>query len=228
MRTATTTIYKINELSNAARDRAYNAWLEHTAEHFWLADAKATIKAFEERFGIEIRDWEYSTYDYSFDLDLSGLESVLHLSGNRARSWLWNNHGDILLTGRYRTKFHGTKRAYSKFWFDRVYDGTCPLTGVCFDCDALDPLAYFAFGVKWDAEQKKRVPGNRDLAIDNATTIESLIRASVDSLFKALRDDCAYEQSMEYFTEMCDTNEWEFTADGRLWTASEAEMEVAA
>lgn len=218
MRKTEIDIYTLSELSEEARERAHRDWIGECREYAWLQEARGTVEAFEKEFGVRFKDWQFSALDYSFTLDADGIDdAVLALKGNRARAWFWNNHGDILLTGRYYSMHHGTKHTHSKFFFDRVYDGTCPLTGYCMDCSALDPIAHFCFGVKWDEEGKRRVPSSRRLSDDDCSTVESLLRESAHSLFEALRADCEYQDSMEAFMEECEANGYEFTQDGKMW-----------
>ena len=217
------TLYSFDELSQEAKEKAHAEWVKGQCPYCYEREARNTIKAFEREFGVKVPRWEYSSYSYDFHLDTSMIDDdVLALKGNRARAWFWNNHGDVLLTGRYYSKFHGTKHAHSKFFFDRVYDGTCPWTGYCLDGSALDPIAEFCFGVRWDEKEKKRVPSSRRIAVDNSNTVESLLRDSLHSLFRALRDDCAYQESMEAFKDACEANEYEFTEDGDMWFQKES------
>ena len=233
MRTAEVKIYSFDELSDEAKERAHANWLNEGHEHFWAGEARDTIKAFESEFGVTIRNWRYDSSGYGYDIRFDGIsDEVLELSGNRARAWIWNNHGNVLLspTVRYFTKIDGTRieavgansvRYRSKVFYTRVYDGTCPLTGVCFDCDALDPIAYFAFGVEWSEKDRKRVASSRRLSHDNNTTIEDLIRECVDSLFQSLQNDCEAQETMEYFADHCAANNYEFDEDGERWTGKE-------
>ena len=218
MKEITIKLYTFDELSDEAKKRAHNTFL--STGDYWGAsdDATATIKKVEELFGIKLSDWEngsscprYPTVTFQ---DSRWYNDALDLKGNRARAYLWNNFGKVLLTGRYYSKWHGTKYAHSRLFFDRVYDGTCPLTGVCFDCDALDPMAYFCFGVVWNGE--KRVPSGRSLRADNAVTVKSVIQDCVYSMFKAFNADCEASESMDYFAELCEGNGWTFEEDGTM------------
>ena len=221
MRTAKVKIYSFEELSDEAKKRAHANWLNEGHEHFWAGEARETIRAFESEFGVAIRNWHYDSSGYGYDIDFGDIsDEVLDLSGNRARAWIWNNHGDILLEPSV-IYLRDSVRRRSKVFFNRVYDGTCPFTGVCFDCDALDPIAYFAFGVEWSEKEKRRVASSRRLAADDATTIRDLIDACVDSLFKSLRKDCEAQETIEYFAEHCAANNYEFDEDGELWTGKE-------
>ena len=222
MREITIKLYTFDELSDEAKKRAHETFL--STGDYWGAsgDATATIKKVEELFGIKLSDWEIGSYcphypTVTFE-NSRWCNDALDLKGNRARAYLWNNFGKVLLTGRYYSKWHGTKYEHSRFFFDRVYDGTCPLTGVCFDCDALDPMAYFCFGVVWNGE--KRVPSGRSLRADNEVTVKSVIQDCVYSLFKALNADCEASESMDYFAELCEVNGWTFEEDGTVRNAA--------
>ena len=222
MKETTIKLYTFDELSDEAKKRAHETFL--SAGDYWGAssDAMATIKKVEDFFCIKISDWEIGSYNpryptVTFD-DSRWYNDALDLKGNRARAYLWSNFGKVLLTGRYYSKWRGTKYAHSRLFFDRVYDGTCPLTGVCFDCDALDPLAYFCFGVAWNGE--KRVPSSRSLRADNAVTVKSVIQDCVYSMFKAFNEDCEASESMDYFAELCEVNGWTFEEDGTMRNAA--------
>ena len=222
MKEITIKLYTFDELSDEAKKRAHNTFL--SKGDYWGAsgDATTTIKKVEELFGIELFDWEIGSYNPHYPtVTFQGdrwHDDALDLKGNRARAYLWNNFGKVLLTGRYYSKWRGTKYAHSRLFFDRVYDGTCPLTGVCFDCDALDPLAYFCFGVVWNGE--KRVPSGRSLRADNAVTVKSVIQDCVYSMFKAFNEDCEASESMDYFAELCEVNGWTFEEDGTMRNAA--------
>lgn len=215
MKTVQLTLYSIDELSDGAKEYARSEWNKNTT-HNWDRDVRDIIKELEYEFDLEVKDWRYSTYDHEFNLDLSGIEDdVLNLKGNRARAWFWNNHGSVLLAPR-KVLCSKARWYRSKVFSDRVYDGTCPFTGVCFDCNALDPLAYFCFGVRWDEELKKRVPIRPTKREDDRNTVRSVLRACVDSLLLAAQKDWEYQCSMEAFVETCRANDYTFTESGRM------------
>ena len=240
MRTAEIAVYPFDELSDEAKKRALAKWRE-TEDHHWGGEVRNTIEAFEKEFGVNVRDWEYSSYNHRFTLDLSRIDDdVLALRGNRARAWFWNNHAHVLLTPErhYWThdrdgKLFGAvapdSRLYqSKVFYTRCYDGTCPLTGVCFDNDALDPLACFCFGVFWDAEQKKwRQSAARTVAADGCNTVRGVLRDCVESLLQAAENDWRDQGSEEYFKDFCEANGWEFEEDGTRWLRKEAAARTA-
>lgn len=236
MRTARIKVYAFSELSEEAKERAHRAWREEESRSYpWIGEVRDTVAAFEREFGVDVADWEFSSYDYDFTLDTSSIDdSVLGLRGNRARAWFWNHHGRCLMSPRTRYFVHdrdgkrieavglNSVKFTSKVDYTRAYDGTCPWTGWFMDCDALDPIAHFCFGVEWDEREKRRVPSSRRIAVDDSNTVESLLHDSMHSLFRALRDDCRYQESMDAFAEACDANDYEFTEDGRMWLGTEA------
>ena len=213
-------VYSFDELSEDAKEKAH-------AEHlcgsvwFWADEAEHTMKDVEKLFHIKLRNWNIDTYrpeypDVHFCDYFWEQEERKELSGNRARAFLWNNFGHVLLSPRIRYGFDIKNKRKSRVFFDRVYDGTCPLTGMCFDCDALDPLACFCFGVEWDENAKKRVRSSRLLKSEKYVTVEGIIRDCVHSMFKAFIDDVKYHESRECFEEDCKANEWTFLENGTM------------
>lgn len=235
MKTVAVKTFSLDELSDEAKERALEDW-NRDDPYRWDREFRDTLKAFENEFGIEIVRWRYSPHGYDFTLRTDDVDSdILELKGNRARAWFWNNHGAVLLEPRktwwYRDRGTGKWRKgllcgsgepnpvrKSKVFFDRVYDGTCPWTGYCLDCSALDPIAYFCFGVEWNEELKRHVPIRPTKAQDDANTVESLLRDCVHSLFRYVRDDWAEQQTMEAFKDTCEANDYRFTYDGKMWS----------
>lgn len=63
MRTETITIYSYSELSEEAKERAYDEWMPYYA---FEADNRRTLEAFCDAFGIEVYGYEYDSYCHSF------------------------------------------------------------------------------------------------------------------------------------------------------------------
>lgn len=231
MRTAKINICSYDELSERAKEYALSKWNEHN-EYPWKKEVRDVIDAFEEGFNVSICDWNYDAWDYNFHLDTGNIDdNVLALRGNRARSWFWNNHGDVILSPRshYWTRCDGkwikavsanSRKYVSKCFFDRVYDGTCPFTGYYLDCEILDPVAYFCFGTRWDEDLKKRVPVRHTILSDNSNTVGSILEDCCNSFFKAVMEDVRYNQSEEAFSEACKANGYCFTEDGKMFSGS--------
>lgn len=235
MKEITIRLYDYDELSEEAKRKAHEDWLSHEHEHFWGGEVRDTLEKLEEEFGIEVSRWSYDacSHDCGTIRFKNWNDDQLALAGERARAFLWNNFGHLVMqprrkcyaiNGDGRVDCSGTvycsgdwknRWRESKVFFDRTYDGTCPLTGVCFDNDALDPLAYFCFGVMWSEDEKKRVMVPHDERWRwKSKTVEEVIRECVDALFESAQKDFECQESEEHFAEICRDNGWTFEADG--------------
>lgn len=111
--TITRNIYKFDELSKETRLKIVESW-RHNAEFIWASDWLASLAGFCERFPIEAKDWQISTYYPS------------HVTGEYSGDHDSNVTGERLLD---RVKSCGA-----------MLDGNCPFTGYCGDENLLDPL----------------------------------------------------------------------------------------
>ena len=235
MKEITIRLYDYDELSPKAKKRALEEWRSANIEHFYGREAEDTLKKLQKELGIEVTRWSYSRYDHD-----SGIirfirynDDQLALAGRRAQAFLWNNFAHLIMQPRKqwyakhrdgRVDLSGSlycggewENMYrkSKVFFDRTYDGTCPLTGVNFDNDALDPLVYFCFGVEWDEKAKKRVmiPQSKR-ARWAATTVEDVLRDCVDSLLWSAQEDWSSQFTEEFFADHASANEFMFDENG--------------
>jgi len=239
MRTVTDTynVYTFDELSEEAKQKAHEDYLRDHDYWFWGSEATDTMKEVEKLFQIRLGDWCIDTYRPEYPSvrfldnfgDLWEQDERRELKGNRARAFLWNNFGHVLTSPRTKYFCHDKngKRfeavgancvsIKSNVFTTRVYDGTCPLTGVYFDCCALDPLAYFCFGVEWnEKEQRRTMTTDRTIRHDDRTTVEDVIKDCVRSMFKSFVDDMEDAESRERFAENCEANNWEFLENGEM------------
>jgi hypothetical protein len=130
MREKTIKIYQFEELSEKAKDRAVEWWLDG-ADYPRESENTATVKAFERLAPVRINNWQYGncspSVDYTLDiwgyLRYSGIDAILEMSGVRLFKWLWAN---------WKTLCEAAERFED-----------CPLTGYYLDCDILEPLASF-------------------------------------------------------------------------------------
>lgn len=234
MKEITIRLYSYDELPDEVRDRVYRRYLE-TYEYCWSGDVRNTMRKLEEELGIEVTKWSYDSCSY----DVGTIrfkhynDDQLALSGVRAQAFLWNNFAHLVMQpkGRWYSRhvdgrldlsgcihcgpgWDNLKRK-SKVFFDRTYDGTCPLTGVCFDNDALDPLCNFCFGVKWDEKAERRVMIPQSMRMRwSATTVEDVLRDCVNALLATAQADCRYYESEEYFAGRCREDGSMFEKDG--------------
>ena len=191
--TRTYTLYRITELSEEAKEKAYNQWLCNGYFYGWTHENRQTFDAFCERFGIVCRNWRYDACNYSYDYHSRQEDCIDGLSGWRLMAYLMNNHWNDLYMPKYFWK--GTKGRKSRIFVDIC----CPLTGYYIDDCILDPIYKFL----------KSPTGN--------VTFDNLMNKCLDSFFRACRDDMESTQTLEYFTEESNANGWEYLSDGKLF-----------
>lgn len=235
MKEITIRLYDYDELSSRAKKRALDEWRSADIEHFCGREVYDTLEKLQKELGISVPLWEYTRlyYDSGVIRFTHYTDDQLNLAGRRAQAFLWNNFAHLIMQPRKQWyskhrdgqvdlsgSFHcddGWKNMYrkSKVFFDRTYDGSCPLTGVSFDNDALDPLVYFCFGVEWDEKEKKRVmiPQFRRTKW-MTTTVEDVLRDCVDSLLRSARDDWNSQFTEEFFADYASVNEFMFDESG--------------
>lgn len=131
MRTETLTLYKFDELSECAKDRARERGRQMIAEDpAWCAESLESINAFCEFFGVKLKTWEVGAYSpFSFSTDAENR----HFRGRRLRDFdrnhmptgycldnnLWATfHDEFKKTGDAKTAFNEALHAGFKAWRD--------------------------------------------------------------------------------------------------------------
>ena len=202
MRQYTTTVYRFEELTEAAQRRA---WENNT---FDLSEDpgdeyRATLAAFEDIFDIKVYRWSVNDWSYDYNFITAGRATECpEGDALRLARYIWNNYADAFTKGKYYGKliWSGNERRhvkrYSRATFER---DNCPLTGVCYDYTILEHV-------------------NKCLEYKEFfDTFDDLIDACLCQFFRAWRDEIEYCNSFEYFAETAAANEWEFTASGDFW-----------
>ena len=202
MRSETINIYKFSELSEKAQRRAWETGPDFSGDH--NAEFRATLAAFENIFDISVYRWNVSDYDYNFAYVTAG-DATAAPENNplRLARYIWNNYAGYITKGKYYStqgrwingKYH-YKYRYSNATFEM---DNCPLTGVCFDLDILQPVL--------DCLHYKRF----------FDSYEELIDACLNGFFQTWQAEIEYLSSLDYFAEMCEINEYEFTETGEMW-----------
>ena len=59
-------VYKVDELSDKAKENAYWKWLK--GFEYDASDNRATLKAFEEIFKVKVSRWNYDACTYNFQI----------------------------------------------------------------------------------------------------------------------------------------------------------------
>lgn len=207
MRTVRTKVYKFNELSEQAKQKAIDTFRSNDNEVNFYAEeicdsAKKVIKLFNLRTGNEYSDIRTSHID----------DNILQLSGVRLYKYIINNYYSDLFTPAYiktiykewhcklficklKTGRDGNK--YTQVYSKTKKDNSCVLTGVCYDMDILEPIYKFL---------EKPSKG---------ITFEDLMNEIGNAINKTYSDNDDWVNSDEFITETIEANEYEYTQDGR-------------
>lgn len=221
-------VYEYGELSEDAKKQALsNLWRqEYEAGNPWIDEWSRTLHELENLFDIAVDFDSYNRHSISWrkwDCKEFG-DEILGLRGPRAMAYLWNNYRRDISPGKYYGKsvpnendkehpvgLRHVKR-YSKCTSESY---NCPLTGVCYDNDALDPIWCFLDGK--DVEKKnKTIRDTFKYRFEN-WTVKDLIEDCVDSLCEAWENEEEYRLSDEGLEETIRGNKWEFCEDGTLY-----------
>ena len=188
MQTIELSIYKFDELSAEAQERAIERWrVSDDMGHAWAGEVKDTLDAFVAFIGgITVKSWQYDQttgfVDFGFDdTNLAELEGV------RLWKWITNNLDGI--------KGNGVMKEYEIL---KQYDH-CPLTGVCFDVDILKPLHDFM------------------ARPDKGTTFEELLGECFGKWVNTCVADYDAQSSDEYIKDIIQANEYDFEEDGERY-----------
>ena len=205
MKTISINIYAFNELSEKAQRKAWEkSSFDFSEDH--ADEYRATLKAFENIFDIKVCRYDVGSmvFNPSFDYITAGA-ALDAPTGDplRLARFIWNNYADDILKGKYYStrgeyingKYH-YKHRYSKI--QKEMDN-CPLTGVCYDMDILQPVI--------DCLHYKRFFNSYD----------ELIHACLSEFFRAWDAEIEYSNSFEYFADTAECNEWYFTENGEFY-----------
>jgi hypothetical protein len=207
MRTIRIKLYKFNELSESAKQKAINDWRNKNDYDSSFEEIEVSVKAVIKLFNLKTgRTWD--------DIRTSHIDdSILELKGVRLYKYLMNNYYNDLFTPKYlgyknrkitgRQFIFEVRKDYKGNDYTLIYsklfkNNDCPLTGICFDNDILQPVYDFL----------KR-PGK-------TTTFEDLMRDIENAISKCYRNNEEWINSDEYISETIEANEYEFTKDGKL------------
>lgn len=198
MKTKEITLYTYDELSDSAKEHARYDFI--SSEPFNDDELRSSLDAFESVFPIKIGKWEYGGCTPWIDFTFTADETIEELSGWRLATYIWNNYKDDIYKGKYYSKMRWEGDKYIlKIRHSKIIleSQMCPFTGVCFDEDLLDPIWKF-------------------LKAPDDTTFIDLMKNCLDSWISAADKEWNYENSEEYFAEMCEANEWTFRENGEM------------
>lgn len=216
MRTIRTKIYKFQELNKEAQQIAIERYRNNNLDFsFIYDDAEKTVLAFNNAFNLSTgrNSWLEFTENYE--------DYILNLTGLRLRKYLLNNFNDTLFKRKYLKHgelldsfkpYHRMKKQteitnncpnkgkisvsyYSNIFVDA---NNCNLTGMCYDCNMMQPIYDFL-----------------ELRTFDSTNFEDLLNSCFDTMRKTLQKEEEYMYSDEYITEEIEANEYEFLENGK-------------
>lgn len=194
MRTKTRTyeVYKVEELSDKAKENAYYRWLAGY-EYPWQGENMATLKAFEGIFNIRVYDWKYDGWTCYYRFTSNYSEEEEELCGVRLLKFIVNNYWHYLF--KPKTYWHG--KGFNKQRRSRIsVTDDCVLTGYCADMDILKPIYDFL------------------KAPDKHTNLHDLMDECIGSFFRYCSKDVEYCTDEEAFERDCEANGYEFLSNG--------------
>lgn len=204
MKTYTIKTYYFNELSEEAKQKAFEKDRNSILNDIYNDEFCATLEAFEKIFNISVYRWEVYPNYYTFDFHQKDGDNADEINDPlRLAAYVWNNYARYIKKG----KFYSTAGKYidgkytCKFRHSRVMleMDNCPLTGVCFDNDILAPII--------DCLEYKRF----------FHTYDDLITDCLNKFFETWRDCLEYSESFEFYEGEAIANEWEYLEDGARW-----------
>ena len=207
MRTIRTKVYKFDELSTDGQQKAIDKFRNKYSSNdtgIYSDEIVESVKAFADLFNLKIGR-EYS------DLRTGSIDdNILQLSNVRLYKWLINNYSSYWTNANYISKHKDGKFKNSYFYYK--YDcvkyrksritvtnnlENCPLTGVCYDTDIMQPIIDFL-----------KKPYN--------CTFEDLLNDVESAISKTFNDVEKWVNSDEFIKNSITSNEDEFTQDGRM------------
>ena len=201
MKTIRTKVYQFNELTEDAKQKAIEWYRNSSDDGQFYADeiidsVKELADIFNLKFGREYTDIRTGHID----------DNILQLQGIRLYKYIINNYYNTLFQRKtyYFCRMEDGSRMFncvggnsgkyvSKCQWEQA---SCPLTGVCYDMDILQPVYEFL---------------SRP---DQSTTFEDLISNIESAIQKTFENNEDYVNSDEYIIESIEANEYDFTKDG--------------
>lgn len=179
--------FHIDDLTEEAQQKAYEEWLNSPYhEYNWDSESLDTIRDGLRALGASLDNYSIDWGNANGSNVSFSCECPVEDNPVRLRTWVLNNHYDVL----FKPKKFGKRT--SKILYTTT---DCPLTGMCFDEDFLDPLRAFI----------KR-PTN--------LTWKELLEDCARGVLKAAEADYNHQMSFEGFLDTARANEFEYEEDG--------------
>ena len=210
MKTIEINLYSFDELSDKAKEKALKEYIENEDFSFIWEEAHEKVKAFCDK--TIVKTYQDSWLEPNFNnID----DSILNLTGVRLMKYFINNFVFLYkrkdlksFDGHKNHKMITNKTVQSKgksngkkycFATSNIQKETsCNLTGVCYDDDFLKPI--------YDFLQKPT----------KNKTFEDIICECFYNLKKSIENEIEAKQTIEYFAELCEMNNYYFTEQGEM------------
>ena len=190
MRTIETKLYKFDELSEEAKEKAFENWSNSEREYFWMDENLESLKQGLQHFGFELKNWSIDYYCATnaylkivYQNSNGYVDEEDTLSG--VRLWKFINNNMLDYWCKYKKKYQRGK----------LLNGSCPFTGYCGDESFLAPIRTFM-------KQPEDI------------TFQELMEECAHEVMKAIEADYEFQNSREYFEEEAEANDFEFEQDG--------------
>jgi hypothetical protein len=187
-------VYDFNELSDKAKERAHSDWL-NDFDDVDIGDNQATLDAFEKIFPIKIKNWEYG-YNRFINWTFTGEDEIADLCDIRLLAYLHNHYFDDLWKGQYY--FSKINPGYDTRYSKIIKQNCCVLTGYYIDQDILDPIYKFMQKPYMDV------------------TFKDVLDDCLHAWLKACETSYEYQQTEEYFKDICEANDYTFLDNGKM------------
>lgn len=208
------TLYEYNELTEDAKEKAYNSWWESESSDFaWMGEIRDVIEDFKETFKdyIDKFDWEFDTCNYwcrlttnyvpgDHNLGWGSYSYENEITGVRLATWLYNNYDWYIY--QYKTYYKNKNSRKSKI----TREIACP-TGYYLGEVVTRELESFI---------KNPSPG---------WTLEDVLQDVFKELIKSAQEDYESSLSKEIFEEWAKDNEYLFNENGNCTYMMKSELE---
>jgi hypothetical protein len=212
-RTIRTKVYKFNELSPKAQQKAIEKRIEDKINagdyDHWSRENIKSMETFAELFPINVSTWSYGGrgegVTFSFVTDYDEIEQ---LSGIRLSTWLWNNIAPSLYKGKYYSLWSKTEKSYKHYpdgypvlksrYSKVLFEVSCPLTGYCADNVLIDPVL-------------------REINKPTGISLHDLLNECFEKWVEFCNEDRDSQLSEDYTKEELINGEEDYTKDGNLF-----------
>lgn len=214
MRTVEISVYKFHELSDKAKQKALDKYLEHETFDYITSEATASFEVWGKHF---IEYWKEINYlePYRNDYKANVPDGSEELTGQRLATYIWNNYRTVFYEGKYYGKLVSTNKDGTPIETSKQHPtgqrhvirhsriliewDNCPLTGVCYDFPLIEPFIEFM-----------NKPNEKE-------TLSSLIDEAIRRLCKEVENEIEGNSTIETYADHCNANGYEFTEDGKRY-----------